>query len=957
MNQPSSPLLRFVAAYAFALTCPIVADAGEFAAYDANVGVTVNSLNEVTSWDSLFGENPFTEGYDGFGPIYSQDIVTSNGTRALRFESNNDHENNDSYERYLVRSGEPPYLHSAFTVAISFSPLSLNSEEAFLVSMQTIVGWDIKLPSLQRIEFDLDGGSETLDLPSSLQNKWWTLVATWRTRGVGFGYDYGIRLYDSEGGQVAANAGYSGIVDYGEEDRQGSFGLGYSFANSAIASYSGLIGGVRLFDHFSDSEESLLIAQELAYFHTALPNPNAFTVSNLNDDGEGSLREAIKIAGFDRGDNTITFDPALDGSTLTLTSGELTIDKTSGMLDIDASSLPNGFTIDGAQNGRIFNIPNAGSEVIINNIAVRNGLSETSEEGGGIFSSGNLTLLNCQVTGNSAGNGGAGEETDSYGGRGGGIYNSSGSVTIRNSVVSENSSGDGWGSIGTGGTGGGIYNYKGSLSIYDSTVSRNRTGSGGPGKQGGAGGGIASYDGNLVIFATTISGNFTGNGGGASSGNGGKGGVGAGIYTQLSSAEIDSSSIFENTTGTGGASPDADDGTAGDGGGIYAIECQMSLNRCSIYANRTSDGFVAGSGAGGRFYGGTFSMFNCLVAGNHTGTSQIPAGSANGGGLYISAIEEGTISQSTVANNSSHGYGGGIFYAHDNDAFSIHQSTIVQNEARAPGRGGGLRCGEIKINNSIIAKNTAIEDPDIFGSITESSRQNLLDTPPLLAPLGDYGGITKTMPPLPGSPVIDMADAAKLPSDALDLDSDSDTSESIPFDQRGVGFPRIVGAGPDIGAVEALGAEIFQPDSRIGKRSSITSHRGNNIYNTSGSRQTLSRKLVKKRTLRSYVSFQNDSIIADSLIIGMNRPSRKTKTKVFYLANGRRNVTAALRANNLFISDLPPQETGRAQIRVKAKSTRKKTRATLRFTSRSEIASTQVDTTKLKLKSKKRKRR
>jgi hypothetical protein len=106
-----------------------------------------------------------------------------------------------------------------------------------------------------------------------------------------------------------------------------------------------------------------------------------------------------------------------------------------------------------------------------------------------------------------------------------------------------------------------------------------------------------------------------------------------------------------------------------------------------------------------------------------------------------------------------------------------------------------------------VAGNTAGVGPDLDGALT-SLGHNLIgdgtggsgfadtdlvgtaDFPidPLLEPLGDYGGPTQTMRPLPGSPVINAGDNTDAP----------DT------DQRG--FPRIVGGFIDIGAVE------LQPD-------------------------------------------------------------------------------------------------------------------------------------------------
>ncbi|MEZ4642689.1 MAG: hypothetical protein R3E31_08135 [Chloroflexota bacterium] len=71
-------------------------------------------------------------------------------------------------------------------------------------------------------------------------------------------------------------------------------------------------------------------------------------VSNTNNSGVGSLRWAITnaISG-----DTIQFNAALSGQTITLTSGEIIINKN---LTIDGSALASPVTISGNNNSRIF---------------------------------------------------------------------------------------------------------------------------------------------------------------------------------------------------------------------------------------------------------------------------------------------------------------------------------------------------------------------------------------------------------------------------------------------------------------------------------------------------------------------------------------------------------------------------------------------------------------------------
>jgi hypothetical protein len=76
----------------------------------------------------------------------------------------------------------------------------------------------------------------------------------------------------------------------------------------------------------------------------------------------------------------------------------------------------------------------------------------------------------------------------------------------------------------------------------------------------------------------------------------------------------------------------------------------------------------------------------------------------------------------------------------------------------------------------------------------DASHGNLLGTPasPLdakLGPLQDNGGPTSTLALLDGSPAINAGDPAILPAPDQ-------------YDQRGVGFSRVVGGRVDIGAVE-----------------------------------------------------------------------------------------------------------------------------------------------------------
>ena len=299
---------------------------------------------------------------------------------------------------------------------------------------------------------------------------------------------------------------------------------------------------------------TVLLVFGLTYTHGSV-------VNNTLDAGAGSLRQAIADASSGE---TITFDGVLSGQVIMLASGQLTVDKD---LTIDASSLPDGLTIDAGQSSRVFNIT-AGATVTLDSFTVTGGLSPNGvaglagAHGGGIFNEGNLTLSRMEIVGNTSGDGGAGTVgPGGSGGVGGGLYNI-GSATIEESTFHSNVAGAGSiGGImlvdltlveaasGPGGSGGAIYN-SGAMTIVNSTIHGNSAGRGGSGIQkaakGGDGGGIFNAGGGTAtLYHVTVTENAAGNGGVASSGTTGARGAGGGIV-QIGTLLLGNSVIAEN---------------------------------------------------------------------------------------------------------------------------------------------------------------------------------------------------------------------------------------------------------------------------------------------------------------------------------------------------------------------------------------------------------------------------
>ena len=183
---------------------------------------------------------------------------------------------------------------------------------------------------------------------------------------------------------------------------------------------------------------------------------SALTVTTAADSGAGSLR--AEIAAANSGDS-INFAASLKGQTITLTSGELLINKgltiqgpgaaqltisggnSSRVFDV-ASSQPvvlTGLTISNGAGGGGAGIANAmGSSLAVSACTISNCAATLYDgNGGGIYNSGTLTLSGCTISGDSA----------RLSGEGGGIFNA-GQMRASNCTLSGDSASN---------SGGGIY--------------------------------------------------------------------------------------------------------------------------------------------------------------------------------------------------------------------------------------------------------------------------------------------------------------------------------------------------------------------------------------------------------------------------------------------------------------------------------------------------------------------
>lgn len=368
-------------------------------------------------------------------------------------------------------------------------------------------------------------------------------------------------------------------------------------------------------------------AAALGALVTGVPADAAtFNVTNLNDAGAGSLRQAIVDANNAAGADTVTFQAGLTG-TITLTTGQLYIADSVDIQGPGAAAL----TVSGNNASRVFYLynPDATIDVIISGLTITGG--NASIGAGVIDFDENLVLDQVTITGNTAAGDGGGLWADGF----------NMNLTIRDSTFSGNTSGDDGGGIyieDTGGplliertvitgndaagSGGGVYFYDpdDDVTIEDSTISGNSAG--------GAGGGIYLYSpdaGAFTIRGTTISGNDAQAGGGVF------------LYSPDHGGSIENSTISGNQA------------TAGDGGGIYLYNLyNFALHHVTVTGNSAS-----GTGGGIFMSEGALPIDNSIVGNNTAGTNNdLDNGTGGSFGLSFSLVETpGTATINDIGGN------------------------------------------------------------------------------------------------------------------------------------------------------------------------------------------------------------------------------------------------------------------------------------------------------------------
>jgi len=323
-----------------------------------------------------------------------------------------------------------------------------------------------------------------------------------------------------------------------------------------------------------------------------------------------------------------------------------------------------------------------------------------------------------------------------------------------------------------------------------------------------AGGAISA---NLAATLSISNSTFTGN---SATTTGGAIHLGTGVNATITNTVFDGNTA----TTTGGAIHSAStvtlnvaDSTFKNNSGTQGGALRITSGSSTVTLNRSSvTGNTATTGAGGGLYmfsSGSLTVIDSTFSGNTATT--------NGGGLAL-VSGPSTITNSTISGNTANGSGtsGGGGISVTTGVLTVNNSTLTANSAA--GVGGGIRktsaTGTLTLNSTIVAANAATSggaDVNAAVAIVIAGGDNLvgvadvgnftlsgtnqtgtaaLPLDPLLAGLASNGGPTQTHALQIGSPAFNNGNNAL----------------ALANDQRGTGFPRVLGSQADIGAYEGV---------------------------------------------------------------------------------------------------------------------------------------------------------
>jgi hypothetical protein len=407
-------------------------------------------------------------------------------------------------------------------------------------------------------------------------------------------------------------------------------------------------------------------------------------VTNCDDDGAGSLRDAVQNIAVS-GD--IVDMAGLACSTITLTSGAI-ITAADDLTILGPGDDMNGLTIDANYASEIFIHIGAGTFQVEYLTAINGGkytASDTNAPGGCIYSTGDVSLLDAGVKYCTAEAQGTGQA------HGGGVYSKLGLTALRSTI-----SGNTARSTSASSSGGGAFTR-------------------GP------------------------------------------------LFTKYSWFRNNTASVVQV-------------GNYGFGGAVWS-------NNDATVLNSTISGNQAGTVAGMDLLGTTVSQD--LQVGNSTFTDNYAYHSNFGSELYLGNVGEvanSTITANVTKNPSNTKYGAGLNIGYF--ATVTVQSTILS--ANTINTGTSYLPDDIGVFGAGVFGGGANNLVGIASGGIELPPDTIITVDPGLGSLSANGGPTPTMAPVSTSLAINHGNNAN----------------NGKYDQRGPGYPRVIGANADIGAVE-----------------------------------------------------------------------------------------------------------------------------------------------------------
>lgn len=443
------------------------------------------------------------------------------------------------------------------------------------------------------------------------------------------------------------------------------------------------------------------IAAVLLCSLTVLASASIITVTNTNDSGPGSLRQALSVA--NDGD---TIDFAVTG-TITLTTGELPVNDSITISGPGAANL----AVDGNTDNRVFHV-GPGKTVTISALTIINGNANgeffPDDSGGGVYNDhAAVTLSECAINSNSAFT------------FGGGVFNDHATVTLNNCTLNDNFADN---------TGGALYSDGSSGSanaiINGSALTANFAFGGGAIYNNGESG-TATLD----ITTSALNGNFAI-------------ADGAAIYNDHGDVTLNSCTISGNSaTGNGGG------GIFNLGDGLGTATVEISSSTLSNNESGFNGGAIYSIGDNGT---ANVQVLNSTISANIA--SNFGGGVYNHGTLGNATVQ---IANSTFAENVAKSFGESIYNFDQfgmGDAIATFANTIFKHNVTGNFVNDGGTMTSFGYN---------ISSDNAGGYLTGPGDQ--INTDPMLGQLQNNGGPTFTHALLPGSPAIDTGDPSFTP--------------------------------------------------------------------------------------------------------------------------------------------------------------------------------------------------